>query len=58
VATLQDDIAERFLKRLSESEHFDPKRLAQLKQLLAKGEKLKVDELVKLLSLPAGGDLT
>jgi hypothetical protein len=58
VATLQDDIADRFLRKLSESKHFDAERLAQLKQLLAKGEKLKADDLVKLLSLPAGSDLT
>ena len=55
--TLQQQIAEKFLKKLTESKQIDADKVKQLKELLADPKKLKVDELVKIFSQPAGGDL-
>jgi hypothetical protein len=55
--TLQQQIAEKFLAKLAESEQVDANKIDQLKQLLADGKKVKADDLVKIFSLPAGGDV-
>jgi hypothetical protein len=57
MATLQQQIAEKFLGKLAESKDVGPEKVAQLRDLLAAGKKLKADDLVKVFSLPAGGDL-
>lgn len=57
MATLQQQIAEKFLAKLAESKDVDAERIDQLRKLLADSKKLKADDLVKLFSLPAGGDL-
>lgn len=57
MATLQQRIAEKFLTKLAESKQVDVERIDQLRQLLADGKKLKADDLVKIFSLPVGGDI-
>jgi hypothetical protein len=57
MATLQQQIVEKFLTKLAESNHLDAERIGQLRRLLADGKKLKAEDLVKIFSLPAGGDL-
>lgn len=57
MATLQQQIAEQFLAKLAESKDVDAEKIDQLRKLLADGKKLKADDLVKLFSLPVGGDL-
>lgn len=57
MATLQQQIAEKFLAKLAESKQLDADKIAQLKTLLADSKKLKADEFVKIFSLPAGGDI-
>jgi hypothetical protein len=57
MATLQQQIAEKFIARLAEREDFDAEKVEQLRTLLAEGKKPKADELVHIFSLPAGGDL-
>jgi hypothetical protein len=57
MATLQQQIAEKFLAKLAESKDVDATKIGQLKALLADGKKLKAEDLVKVFSLPAGGDL-
>lgn len=57
MATLQQQIAEKFLMKLSESKDMDTEKIDQLRSLLADSKKLKADEFVKIFSLPAGGDL-
>jgi hypothetical protein len=57
MATLQQQIAEKFLTKLSESKDMDAEKIDQLRSLLADSKKLKADEFVKIFSLPAGGDL-
>jgi hypothetical protein len=55
--TLQQQIVEKFLGQLAESKAMDAERIEQLRTLLADSKKLKADDLVKLFSQPAGGDL-
>lgn len=57
MATLQQKIADNFLAKLTESKDVDAESIDQLRNLLAESKKLKADDLVKIFSLPAGGDL-
>ena len=57
MATLQKQIADKFLAKLAASKDFDTAKLEQLKALLADGKKVKPEDFVKIFSLPAGGDL-
>ena len=57
MATLQQQIAEKFLAKLGESKDVEAERIDQLRILLADSRKLKADDLVKVFSQPAGGDL-
>ena len=55
--TLQQQIAEKFLTKLAATGTLESERIDQLRGLLASGKKVKADELVKLFSSPAGGDI-
>jgi hypothetical protein len=57
MATLQQQIAETFLAKLSESKVIDAEKIDQLRTLLANNKKPKVDDFVKIFTVPAGGDL-
>ena len=57
MATLQQQIADKFLAKLAETEGMDAARIERLRALLAQGKKPKVDEFVGIFLLPAGGDL-
>ena len=57
MTTLQQKIAEAFLAKLAEAKEIDAAKLAQIKALLAADKKPKVDDFVKVFSLPAGGDV-
>jgi hypothetical protein len=57
MATLQQQIAEKFLAKLAESKQVDAEKIEQLGQLLTDGKKVKADDFVKIFSLPAGGDV-
>jgi hypothetical protein len=57
MVTLQKQIADKFLSKLEDSKDLDAPKIDQLRTLLADTKKLKVDDLVKVFSLPAGGDL-
>src|SRR2546422_10878085 len=57
MATLQKQIADKFLAKLEDSKDVDAEKIDQLRTLLTDTKKLKADDLVKVFSLPAGGDL-
>jgi hypothetical protein len=57
MATLQQQIAEKFLAKLAESKDVDAGKIGQLKKLLADPKKLKADDFVKVFSAPADGDV-
>jgi hypothetical protein len=56
MATLHQQITEKFLAKLAESNDVDCERLSQLRILLAGGKKVKADDLVKVFSHLGGGD--
>jgi hypothetical protein len=57
MATLQQQIAEKFLARLAESKKVDAEKIEQLRALLADSKKPKAEDFLKIFSLPAAGDL-
>ncbi len=57
MAKLQQEIADTFLEQLKESADISPPMIDQLRALLSSGKKLKADDLVKVFSPPAGGDV-
>ena len=57
MATLHQQIAEKFLAKLAESKDVDVERIDQLRSVLADSKKVKAEDLVKIFSEPAGGDL-
>jgi hypothetical protein len=57
MATLQQQIAEKFLARLAESKKVDAEKIEQLRVLLAESKKPKAEDFLKIFSFPAGGDL-
>jgi len=56
VATLQKQIADKFLEKLAHSKEVDAAQLNELKTLFSGDKKVKVEDLVKVFSLPHGGD--
>jgi hypothetical protein len=57
MATLQQQIASKFLEKLAESKQVDAPKIQQLKKLLTDSKRPKADDFVKIFSLPAGGDI-
>ena len=55
MTTLQKKIAETFLAKLAEAQEFDAGKVNQLRTMLSAEKKPKVDDFVKLFSLPVGG---
>jgi len=55
--TLQQQVADKFLARLSESGALDTDRIDQLRILLTGNKKIKAEDLVKLFSQPVGDDV-
>lgn len=54
MTSLQQQIVEKFLAKLTESTDVDIQKIEQLKNLLTDKKKLKPDDLVKIFSLPLG----
>lgn len=57
VATLHQKIVDTFLAELADSPEIDAALIQQLRRALSNATKPKVDELVRIFSQPAGGDL-
>jgi hypothetical protein len=57
LATLQQQITEKFLIKLAESKKLDAEKIEQLRTLITENKKVKASDFVKIFSLPAGGDL-
>jgi hypothetical protein len=57
MATLQQEIAEKFLAQLAEREDFEAEMVDQLRSLLAAGKKLKADDFVEIFSSSARDDV-
>ena len=50
-------IATKYFAKLRQTTEVDEAKIAQLEALFANGKKIKADELVKILSSPAGSDI-
>ena len=57
MATLQQQIAEKFLAKLAKSKELDHEKIEQIRSLVADGKRIKAEDLVRVFSLPASGDL-
>lgn len=57
MATLQQNILEKFLSALAEGKDVDPEQIEQLRKLLADGKKPKADDLVRIFTTPVGGEV-
>ena len=57
MATLQQQITEKFLNKLAESKKLDAEKIEQLRTLITENKTVKANDFVKIFSLPAGGDL-
>jgi hypothetical protein len=57
MATLQQQIAEKFLAKLAVSSDLDAAKIDQLRKLLADHKKPKVDDLMKIFSSTDDEDL-
>jgi len=55
--TLQQQIADTFLAKLTESKAMDTEKIDQLRILLANSKKPKVDDFVRIFTFPPGGEL-
>jgi hypothetical protein len=58
MATLQKQIADKYLEQLGQSKDVDAEKIEQLRALLSGEKKPKADDFVKIFSQPHGGDLT
>jgi hypothetical protein len=57
MATLHQQIVEKFLTTLAQSKEVDVARLAKLRELLKDSKKPKVDDLVAAFSLSTEGEI-
>ncbi|MGA2611319.1 MAG: hypothetical protein ABSH01_28055 [Terriglobia bacterium] len=57
MATLHQQIAEKFLAKLADTKCVDAEKIEKLRALLADSKKLKADEFVKVFSQSEGGDI-
>ncbi len=57
MATLQQQIAEKFLERLAESKEVSAEKTEKLRLALAADKKLKAEDYVKIFSEPDHGDV-
>ena len=57
MATLQKTIAKKFLDNLSGSDAVNARQIEQLRELLADGNKVKAEDLVKIFTAAEDGDV-
>ena len=55
--TLQQQIAEKFLSKLAESDEVDTAKIEKLRVLLSEHKRPKADDFLKIFTTPAGEDL-
>jgi ERCC4-related helicase len=56
MATLHQQIADKFLAKLADSKDVDAGKIEQLRSLLADGKKIKADEFVKIFTQSDSSD--
>ncbi|MES0076594.1 hypothetical protein [Mesorhizobium sp. M0058] len=57
MASLQQQIAHKFLAALAQRDEVDADKVAELQQLLSRGKKSKADEFIRVFTAPPGGEI-
>jgi hypothetical protein len=57
MATLQQNVAEKFLVKLKDGKSLDAEKVEQLRKLLTDSKKPKAEDFIKIFTAPAGGDV-
>lgn len=57
MATLQQDIATKFISALEEGKEVDSDKIKEIRKLLSDERKIKADDFVKIFSAPVGGEV-
>jgi hypothetical protein len=57
MASLQQQIADKFLAALGARDEIDPAKVVELRALLARGKKPKADEFIRVFTAPRGGEV-
>jgi hypothetical protein len=57
MATLQQNVAEKFLAKLKDGKSLDDEKVEQLRKLLTDSKKPKAEDFIKIFTAPAGGDV-
>jgi hypothetical protein len=57
MATLQQQIADKFLSALAQREEVDADKVVELRKLLDRGKKPKAEEFIQVFTAPPGGEI-
>lgn len=57
MATIHQQIVEKFLAKLTETTDVDAEKIDQLRTLLSANRTIKPDDFIKIFSQPVGGDI-
>lgn len=57
MASLQQQIADKFLASLAQRDEVDADKVTELRQLLSRDKKPKVDEFIRVFTAPPGGEI-
>jgi preprotein translocase subunit Sss1 len=57
MASLQQQIADKFLAALARRKDVDAQTVVELRQLLSRGKKPKADEFIRVFTAPPGGEV-
>lgn len=57
MATLQQQIVEKFLLGLAEADGWDAARISKMQELLTAEKSPKADDFITVFSMPQGGEL-
>lgn len=57
MATLQQQIADKFLAALARRNEIDAEKVVELRQLLSRGKKPKAEEFMRVFTAPPGGEI-
>jgi preprotein translocase subunit Sss1 len=57
MATLQQNVAEKFLAKLKDGKSLDAEKVEQLRKLLTDSKKPKAEDFIKIFTALAGGDV-
>jgi hypothetical protein len=57
MASLQQQIADKFLATLAQRKEVDADKVLELRALLSRGKKPKADEFIRVFTAPRGGEV-